>query len=116
GMVLDQVDDGVDAAVHCAPGIVGITGVAEIDAAGGFPMAGYVNGVLDELVNALVSGSRDGNHRDAQQFLQLVDHDSAAVGTDFVHHVEGKHHGDAQLHQLDGQIEVTLDVGGIHNV
>ena len=33
-----------------------------------------------------------------------------------VHHVQRQHHGHLQLQQLQGQVEVPLDVGGVHNV
>ena len=33
-----------------------------------------------------------------------------------VHHVQGDDHGDAHLHDLGGQIQVALQVGGIYQV
>ena len=108
GVVLDHVGDGVDAAVHGAG--------AEIQPPGAFAVHGHPHGMLDQLVDALVAGGRDGHHRDAQRRLQMVHMDGVAVGAHLVHHVEGQHHGNAQLDELHGEIEVALDVGGVHNV
>ena len=33
-----------------------------------------------------------------------------------IHHVQIHHQGDFHLHELEGQIEATLDVGGIHDI
>ena len=42
--------------------------------------------------------------------------DGAAVAPHLVHHVQRQHHGHIQFHQLHGQVEVALDVGGIYDV
>ena len=39
-----------------------------------------------------------------------------AAGSHLIHHVEGNDHGDSQFHQLEGKIQVPLNIGGIHNV
>ena len=114
GVVFDQVVDGVDAAVYRTVAPVG--GIAKVDAPGAFAVAGNVQRVFDQLVNALVFGGRNRHHRHAQQILQLVDHHGAAVGAHLVHHIQRQHHRDAQLHQLHGQIEVALDIGRIYDI
>ena len=114
GMVFDQVGHRMDAAMHRA--LLAVGGIAEINAARAFPVAGNVQRMIYQLVNALVFGGGNGHHGHTQQFLQLVYHHGTAVGAHFVHHVEGQHHGNAQLHQLHGEIQVALNVGGIHNV
>ena len=108
GVVLDEVADGVDAPVHRAG--------AEVQPLGLFPVQRHLHGVLDELVDALVLGRRDGDDRDAQGLLQVVHMHRVAVGPHLVHHVQRQHHGDAQLDELQGQVEVALDVGGVHDV
>ena len=99
-MVLDQVGRGVDAAVYRA--VLAIGGIAEIDAAGDLAVAGHMQGMLHQLVDSLVLGGRDGHHRHTQQFFQFVDHDGAAIGAHFVHHIQCQHHRNPQLHQLHG--------------
>ena len=46
-----------------------------------------VDGVGDQLVNSLVLGCGNRDHRDSEHFLHLVDHDGTTVGSHFVHHV-----------------------------
>ena len=117
GMVLNQMSDRMDAAMHRAPGVCWVTACrAEVDAARQLPIARHMDGMFDQLVNALIFGGRNGNNRNAQHFFQLVYHDGAAVGAHFVHHVQRQHHGGIQLHQLHGQVQVALNVGSIHNV
>ena len=107
----------MDAAVHRTHRIFGVVAFqAEVHTLGLLLCPGHIQGVVDELVNALIPGGGDGDHGDTQDLLQLVDTHGAAVGPDLVHHVQGQDHGDLQLHQLHGQIKVALDVGGIHNV
>ena len=112
-VVLDQVHEAVQAAVHRA---VALLRVAEVLAAGPLLILRDVDGVVDQLADALVFRRGDGDDRDAQPGFQLVDADGAAVLADLVHHVEREHHGHIQLHELHGQVEVALDVGRIHDV
>ena len=113
GVVLDEVDDAVKAAVD---GAVVVPLVAEILAGGPLLVLGDVQGVLHQLVHALVLGGGDGHHGHAQELLHAVHVHGAAVGGDLVHHVHGHHHGHVHLQELDRQIEVPLDVGGVHDV
>ncbi len=75
-----------------------------------------MEGMPNQLPDAFVFGSGDRNHGDAQHVLHLINLDGAAVAPDFVHHVQGQHHGHVQLHQLHGQVEVPLYIGGVHDV
>ena len=75
-----------------------------------------MDGVLHQLVHALVLGRRDGDDGDAQHLLHGVYVDKALVPDHLVHHVQGQNHGHVHLQQLHGEIQVALDVGGIHNV
>ena len=69
GVVLDEVDDAVEAPVD---GAVMVPLVAEILAGGALLVLSDVEGVLDELVHALVLGGGDGHHGDAQQLFHAV--------------------------------------------
>lgn len=42
--------------------------------------------------------------------------DGATVGAHLIHHIEGQYHGDPQLQKLQSKVEITLDIGGIHNI
>ena len=108
-MILDLVDHGVDAAVHRAGG-------AEVVHRRIGPGARGVHGGADQLLHALVFHGGDGHHRDAQSLGHGLDVDGTAAAGHLVHHVQRQHHGDAHLHQLQREVEVALDVGGVHDV
>ena len=72
--------------------------------------------MLDQLVDALILRRGDGDDRDAQHGFHLIDLDRAAVSGHFVHHIQRDHHGDAHLQQLHGQVQIALDIGGVHDV
>ena len=59
-----------------------------------------MQGVLDQLVNALILGGGNWHNRHAEQLLQLVDHDGAAVSADLIHHVQRQNQRNVQLHEL----------------
>ena len=109
GVILDQVGDGVDAAVHRAV-------VAEIDALRQNFLARSAHGAVDQLVDALVFGCGDRNDRDAQLLRHFLHVDRAAVAAHLVHHVQRQHHRDAQLEQLQRQVQVALDVRRVNDV
>ena len=71
---------------------------------------------LSSFLAALVLQSADLNGLAAQLFAQLLQVDLIAVLTDQVDHVDSHDHGDAQLDQLGGQVQVALDVGTIDDV
>ena len=110
GVIGDQVHHRVDAAVD--GGVVG----AEVRDLGQYPAPGRGQGLVHQLRHALALGGRNGHHRDAQLPAHPLHVHGAAVGPDLVHHVQGQHHGHPQLQQLQRQIEVALDVGGVHDV
>ena len=114
GVVLDQMRDRVNTAVQGA--CIRTVRRAEVQAAGALAMARHVQGVLDQLAGALVLGGGNGDHGDAEHALEQVDVDGAAVCRDLVHHVEGENHGAVELHELHGEVEVALDIGGVHDV
>ena len=109
GVVLNLVDHGVDAAVY-RPG-----GAEVVDSRQGL-IPGRRHGDADQLLHAVILHGGDGDHRDTQGSGHGLDVDGAAAGGDLVHHVQGQHHGDAHLQQLEGQVQVPFDVGGVHNI
>ena len=112
-VILDEVDDTVDAAMHRAAVVLL---AAEVEPARTLLVLGHMDRMVHQFVHALVLSRRDGHHRDAQHGFHLVDADGAAVAAHLVHHVQGQHHGGIQLHELHRQVQVALDVGRVHDV
>ena len=110
GVVGDQVDHRVDAAVN--GGVVG----AEVRDLRQHMAPGHRECLVHQLRHALALGGGNGHHRNAQRTAHFLHVHGAAVGADLVHHVQGQHHRHPQLQQLQRQIEVALDVGGVHDV
>ena len=113
GVILDEMHHRVDAAVDGAAVVVP---VAEILLQRRLLILGDMDGVADQLIHALVLGGGDGDHRHAQHGLHGVDIDGALIAHQLVHHVQRHHHGDAHLQKLHGQVQVPLDVGGVHDI
>ena len=63
---------------------------------------GSIDGGLCRVEDAVAFQCGDLHNRTAQTLGQGGDIDLVAVFADDVHHVDGHHHGDAQLHQLGG--------------
>ena len=71
---------------------------------------------LGGLHHAVALQSGDLHDLAAQLAGQLLDVDLVAVLADHVHHVHGDDHGNAQLRQLGGQVQVALQVGAVDDV
>ena len=89
---------------------------AEVVHLGQHPVFRRLRRPIHQLRHALAFGRRDGHHRDAQILRQLLHVHRAAVSPHLIHHVQRQHHRHAQRQQLQGQIEVSFDVGGVHDV
>ena len=70
----------------------------------------------DELGNAGLLQRTDGHHRAAQLAAQRGGIDADAALLQQIAHVQGNHHGQAGFHELGAQVQVALQVGGIHHV
>ena len=114
GMVLDQVGDAVDAAMQRTA--IWAIGCAKVQTAGTLAEPRHVQGVVHQLADALVAGSANGDNGHAQQALEQVDVYGAAIGGHLVHHVERDDHRTVKLHELQCQVQVALDVGGVNDV
>ena len=69
-----------------------------------------------QLVHALVLHSGNGYHRNAQSLAEALHINGAATAGHLVHHVQCQHHGDTHFHQLQRQVQVPLDIGGVHDI
>ena len=108
-VILDQVRDGVDAAVHR-------TVITEIHALRQRTRMRDAHGAFDQILNALVLRRGDGNDRNAEFIGHFLHIDGAAVAAHFVHHVERQHHRDLHFKKLQRQIEVALDIRGVDDI
>ena len=114
GMVLDQVSNTVDAAMQRTA--VRTVGRAKVQATRALAEPRHVQGVVHQLADALVARGANGNDWHAQQTLEQVDVNGTAVGRHLVHHVERDDHRTVKLHELQCQVQVALDVGGVNDV
>ena len=114
GMVLDKVGDAVDAAMQRTA--VWTIGCAKVQATGTLAEPRHVQGMIHQLADTLVAGSANGDNGHAQQALEQVDVHGAAVGRHLVHHVERDDHGAVELHKLQRQVQIALDVGSVDDV
>ena len=112
-VILDEMDHRVETAVHSA---VMVLRPAEILDGGGLLIPGNVDRMAHQLVHTGIFHRGNGHHRNAQHALHGVHIHPAAVAAELVHHVQGDHHGKTHFQQLHGEIQVPLNVGGVHNV
>ena len=74
------------------------------------------DGRLRRLLDALALEGGDLHDRAAELTGELLDVDAVAGFLYEIHHVQRDHDGDAELRELGGQIEVALEVRGVHDV
>ena len=72
--------------------------------------------VVYEFVHTLILCSRNGNNRDTEFRFEFVDANGSTVLFDLVHHVQRKHHGNAQFHNLHGEVHIAFNVGAVDDV
>ena len=113
GVILNQVHDRMNTAVHRSSVIVFIT---EILPKRMLLILGDVKRMFNQLVYALVFRRRDRNDRYAEQRLHPVDIDKALIADHLVHHVQCKDHRNIHLQQLHRQIQIPFDIGRVQNV
>ena len=77
---------------------------------------GGLDGQLNGLVYAGILQSRDFHGGTAHAVGQTLQVDLVALLAEYIHHVDGHDHGDAQLGELGGEVEVALQVGAVDDV
>ena len=112
-VILDQVPHRVNAPVH---GSAVVMFPAEVLPERSLLVFCQMDRVLRDLLDALVLHRGDRDDRHAEQRLHAVDIDGPAVSADLVHHIEGHHHGHVHFQQLHRQIQVPLDIRGVHDI
>ena len=109
------IDLALDGLLNVGDGVLNTAG-KDVRQLTGLALLGGGDGHLSGLLAALVLQGGDLDGLAAQLLGQLVQVDLVAVLADQVDHVDCHDNGDAQLDQLGGQIEVTLDVGAIDDI
>ena len=107
-LILDDMGDGVNRLMNLAS--------TKIQVLRDFFLFSGCDQLIHKFADAFVFARGNRHDRNPQKFAELFHMDRIAAGPYLVHHVEGDDHGLAQLHQLEGQIEISLDVGGIHDI
>ena len=72
--------------------------------------------LLQQALQSPTRLERGGNHRHTHQRAQRVDVETVATALQFIVHVQGTHHPQVHIHELGGEIEVALNVGGVDDV
>ena len=72
--------------------------------------------MVNQFINALILCRRNRDHRYSKQRFHLIYIYRALISQHFIHHVQCHHHRDIHLQKLHGQIQISLDIGSIHNV
>ena len=112
-MILDQMPHRMDAAVY---GTIMIVFIAEILPQRPFLIFCDMDCMADQFVHTFVFRSRNGDYGYSQECLHGIHIDGTVIAGDFIHHVQGYDHGNVHFQQLHGQIQITLDIRGIHDI
>ena len=83
---------------------------------GGLLASGQLRRFLSGLHSALALEGAHLHHSAAQRFGKLFQVDLIAVFMHQIDHIHRHNHGQPQLDQLRGQIEISLDIDAVHNV
>ena len=113
GVIFNQVHNAVKAPMHRT---AVFRSVAEVLALGTFAVIRNVHGVVHQLGNAFALHGANGHNGNAQLRFQFVDQHRSTVRGHFVHHVQRQNHRNVQLKELHGQIQIALDIRGVHNI
>ena len=73
-------------------------------------------GLLGRIGGAFSLEGAHFRHFTAQGIAQLGKIDLVPVFPNQIHHIDRNHHGNSQLDELCGEVEVALDVGAVHDV
>ena len=108
GVVMEQL-------AHAVVDVVGVV-VIEVVGLNGHPQVHLPVGGVHQLLDPLAGAGGDGDHRHPQLLGQPFHINPVPPLGHLVHKVEGQHRGSLQLQQLDGEIQIALQVGGVHDV
>ena len=109
GMVRYLVNDRVNASVNRA-------GSAEVSYRRVLLFFCCVYGCLNQLGDPFIFRRADRYDRNAKFLRHFFNVYRTVVCPHFIHHVQRQHHGYMHLHKLECQIQVSLQICGVHNV
>ena len=112
-IVLDEMDDAVDAAVN---GTAVVILAAEVHPARTLLILCNMYCVLYQLVNALIFSRRNRDNRHAEHCFHPVNINRALIADNLIHHVQGNHHRHIHLKQLHSQIKISFNIGCIYDI
>ena len=108
---LNQQLDAVDAAFE-------LLSVVDVDVAGQSRLVVLVNldNCVKQPVDALSAAADGGHHRHAEQMSEGDGVEPVSAGLQLVVHVHGHDHAEVHVDDLGRQVEIALEVGGVHHV
>ena len=113
-MILDQMHDRMNTTMHRTA--VRALCIAEIHTSRPLTVTGNMYRMRNKLIDTFILCCGNRHNRNAKCILQQVDIDRAAVVADLIHHIECKNHRDIQFDQLQCEIQIPLNIRGIHNI
>ena len=76
----------------------------------------YLYDGIEQFMNPLPAAAYRRHHRHPEQMAESPGIQPVPPGLELVIHVQGHHHSQIHVYQLRGQIQVSLQVGRIHNI
>ena len=113
-VVFNEVHDGMQASVQRSAVLA--FGIAEVHSARTLLKFRYMKGMVDEFLNAFISGGRNRNDRNSKGRFQFINLNRSAVGVDLVHHIQRQNHRNIKLNELQRQVHIAFNIGRVHNV
>ena len=75
---------------------------------------------MDQLICLLpdpfILTGRNGYDWNSQELTQFLDMNGVPAGAHLIHHIQSNDHRLSQLHQLQGEIKIPLNIRRIHNI
>ena len=71
---------------------------------------------VEQPVDALPAAADGGYHRHAEQMSEGDGVEPVSAGLQLVVHVHGHDHAEVHVDDLGRQVEIALEVGGVHHV
>ena len=106
--VLHQMGNGVQRRMGLA--------VADVQLRGHGLVFRRLHSPAHQFVDALALPGADSHHRHAQSLFQPGQINGISACAQRVHHVQRQHDRHAQLQQLQRQVQIAFQIGGVHNV
>ena len=90
--------------------------IAKILSAWLFLILRHMNCMVYKLCNTLIFCCWDWDNWNTKHRLQFIDAYRSAISAHLIHHIECKHHRHIKLQKLHCQIQISLNICGIHDI